>query len=54
MKTTQYLAKVVQELSQTIHLIGDSEAEKLINQILESKKIFVAGSGRSGLGLMPM
>jgi len=49
MKTTQYLAKVVQELSQTVHLIRDSEAEKLINQILESKKIFVAGAGRSGL-----
>jgi 6-phospho-3-hexuloisomerase len=52
MKTTQYLAEVVQELSQTIHLICDSETEKLINQILESKKIFVAGAGRSGLRLM--
>ncbi|MFD9627459.1 6-phospho-3-hexuloisomerase [Peribacillus muralis] len=49
MKTTQYLADVVQELSQTVHLICDSEAEELINQILESKKIFVAGAGRSGL-----
>ena len=49
MKTTQYLAEVVQELSQTVHLISDSEAEKLVNQILESKKIFVAGAGRSGL-----
>ncbi|NHH95998.1 3-hexulose-6-phosphate isomerase [Bacillus sp. MB95] len=52
MKTTQYLAEVVQELSQTTHLVCDSEAEKLINQILESKKIFVAGADRSGL--MPM
>lgn len=33
MKTTQYLAEVVQELNQTVHLIRDSEAEKLINQI---------------------
>lgn len=49
MKTTQYLAEVVQELNQTVHLISDSEAEKLVNQILESKKIFVAGAGRSGL-----
>ncbi|GIN72954.1 3-hexulose-6-phosphate isomerase [Bacillus sp. J14TS2] len=48
MKTTQYLAEIVQELSQTAHLISDSEAEKLADQILESKKIFVAGAGRSG------
>lgn len=50
MKTTaEYLAEVVQELSQTVHLISDAEAEKLVNQILESNKIFVAGAGRSGL-----
>ncbi|WP_413375378.1 6-phospho-3-hexuloisomerase [Alkalihalobacillus sp. 1P02AB] len=49
MQTTQYLAEVVHELNQTVHLIHDSEAEKLINQILKSKKIFVAGAGRSGL-----
>lgn len=52
MKITQYVAEIVRELSQTIHLICDSEAEKLIKQILESKKTFVAGAGRSGL--MPM
>lgn len=49
MKSTQYLAKVVEELRQTVHLISDEEAEKLVNLILESKKIFVAGAGRSGL-----
>lgn len=49
MKSTQYLAKVVEELSQTVHLISDEEAEKLVTLILESKKIFVAGAGRSGL-----
>ncbi|ARK29644.1 6-phospho-3-hexuloisomerase [Robertmurraya yapensis] len=48
MKTTQYLAEVVQELSRTVDLISDEEAEKLVNKILESKKIFVAGAGRSG------
>ncbi len=48
MKTTQYLAKIVQELSQTAALISDSETEKLVDQILESKKVFVAGAGRSG------
>ncbi|WP_079505015.1 6-phospho-3-hexuloisomerase [Mesobacillus jeotgali] len=48
MNTTQYLAKVVQELSRAAYLISDEQAEKLVNQILESKKIFVAGAGRSG------
>jgi 6-phospho-3-hexuloisomerase len=48
MITTQYLDEVVQELSRTINLISDKEAEELVNKILESNKIFVAGAGRSG------
>jgi 6-phospho-3-hexuloisomerase len=48
MKTTQYLAAVVEELSQTVRLISNEESEKLVDRILESKKIFVAGAGRSG------
>lgn len=48
MKTTQYLAAVVEELRQTVNLISDEETENLVDQILESKKIFVAGAGRSG------
>lgn len=47
-KTTQYLAEVVQELSRTVDLISNEEAEKLVNKILESQKIIVAGAGRSG------
>lgn len=49
MKTTEYLAEVIEELNQTVHLINDAEAEKLVHQILASNKIFVAGAGRSGL-----
>lgn len=48
MITTQYLDEVVQELGRTINQISDKEAEKLMNRILESNKIFVAGAGRSG------
>ncbi|KKK38195.1 6-phospho 3-hexuloisomerase [Mesobacillus campisalis] len=48
MITTQYLDEVVQELTRTIDLISDLEAEELVNKILESNKIFVAGAGRSG------
>ncbi|WP_078414849.1 6-phospho-3-hexuloisomerase [Priestia abyssalis] len=48
MQTTQYLAEIIKELYQTTELIKDEETEKLVNSILESKKIFVAGAGRSG------
>lgn len=48
MKTSEYLAEVVQELSRTVKLISDVDAEKLMIKILESKKVFVAGAGRSG------
>ena len=49
MQTSQYLAKIIKELSRSVDLIADEEAEKLVNGILESKKVFVAGAGRSGL-----
>ncbi|WP_375088714.1 6-phospho-3-hexuloisomerase [Peribacillus sp. RS7] len=49
MQTTQYLAEIIKELNRSVHLIADEETEKLVNGILESKKVFVAGAGRSGL-----
>jgi 6-phospho-3-hexuloisomerase len=48
MQTTQYLAEILNELNRSLNLIADEEAEKLVNGILESKKVFVAGAGRSG------
>ncbi|RFU68203.1 6-phospho-3-hexuloisomerase [Bacillus sp. V59.32b] len=48
MQTTQFLAEIIDELTRTVDLIADEEAEKLVNGILESKKVFVAGAGRSG------
>ncbi|MEY2193300.1 6-phospho-3-hexuloisomerase [Neobacillus sp. BF23-41] len=48
MNTTQYLAEIIKELNSSVDLISNDEAEKLVNGILESKKIFVAGAGRSG------
>ncbi|XJZ27269.1 6-phospho-3-hexuloisomerase [Bacillota bacterium Lsc_1132] len=48
MQTTQYLEEIIKELSRSVPLISDAEAEELLNGILESKKIFVAGAGRSG------
>lgn len=48
MQTSQYLAKIVEELHHSVRLISDEESEKLLAHILEANKIFVAGSGRSG------
>ncbi|RFU71393.1 6-phospho-3-hexuloisomerase [Peribacillus saganii] len=48
MNTTQYLDIILKELNKTVHLIADEDAEILVNRILESKKIFTAGAGRSG------
>lgn len=49
MNTTQYLAEILKELEGAPDFIDGDEAENLVNSILESKKIFVAGAGRSGL-----
>jgi 6-phospho-3-hexuloisomerase len=49
MQTTPYLAEIIKELNRGVDAIADTEAEKLAEGILQSKKIFVAGAGRSGL-----
>lgn len=49
MQTTQYLTEILNELNRTVDQISPEDAEKLVNGILESKKVFVAGAGRSGL-----
>lgn len=49
MNTTQYLAEILSELNGSVEGISDAEAETLINEILEARKVFVAGAGRSGL-----
>ncbi|RST76482.1 6-phospho-3-hexuloisomerase [Siminovitchia acidinfaciens] len=49
MQTTQYVNEIIEELQRTASLMLDDEAEKLVNRIIEAKKVFVAGAGRSGL-----
>ncbi|WP_312092551.1 6-phospho-3-hexuloisomerase [Niallia sp.] len=51
MKTTDYFAHVIQELSQAGTLIANVDLEKLVERILHSKKVFVYGAGRSGFML---
>lgn len=48
MLTTEFLAEIVKELNSSVNQIADEEAEALVNGILQSKKVFVAGAGRSG------
>ncbi|WP_026573304.1 6-phospho-3-hexuloisomerase [Bacillus sp. UNC438CL73TsuS30] len=48
MQTTEFLSEIIRELHHTSSLIADEDAEKLVNTIFESNKIFVAGAGRSG------
>ncbi|TDM02234.1 6-phospho-3-hexuloisomerase [Macrococcus carouselicus] len=49
MKTTDYLSLIIKELEQTATLISDSEADQLVEALLNAKKVFVTGAGRSGL-----
>lgn len=44
-----YFSQVIDELSKTVQSIPDEASEALLNQIVQSKKIFVVGAGRSGL-----
>lgn len=48
-QTSLYFSQVIDELNKTVHSIPDEASEALLNQIVQSKKIFVAGAGRSGL-----
>ncbi len=45
---TKQLERILHELQTTAALIRDEEAEQLVNGILNAKKVFVAGAGRSG------
>lgn len=47
-KTTDYFARILSELEPAAGLISEDDSEKLVNAILESKKVFTAGAGRSG------
>ncbi|MDT8859724.1 6-phospho-3-hexuloisomerase [Alkalihalobacillus sp. MEB130] len=48
MQTVEYTQEIIKELQRTVDLINDVEVERLVDGILEAKKVFVAGAGRSG------
>lgn len=49
MHTNQYLSSIQKELSQIADRISETEAETLVQHIVQAKRIYVAGAGRSGL-----
>jgi 6-phospho-3-hexuloisomerase len=48
-KTSHYAKAILQELERVIGFIDDGKAEQFAERILQAKKVFVAGAGRSGL-----
>ena len=51
MNTVEYSKQILKELERTLVLVPYREAEELVDSILKSRKIFVAGAGRSGFAV---
>ncbi|MBS4221745.1 6-phospho-3-hexuloisomerase [Lederbergia citrea] len=49
MKITENSIQIVNELYNTAKLISEREAEVFVDHILQAKRVFVGGAGRSGL-----
>jgi 6-phospho-3-hexuloisomerase len=49
MKKNPYFAEILLELQQAADHLDDEQADQLVEQIMKSDKVFVAGAGRSGL-----
>ncbi|MBS4216165.1 MULTISPECIES: 6-phospho-3-hexuloisomerase [Neobacillus] len=48
MTTLKYATEIVKEVDRTIGQITEEDSERLVDRILEARKVFVAGAGRSG------
>ncbi|NOV03851.1 6-phospho-3-hexuloisomerase [Paenibacillus planticolens] len=49
MRTNEYAAVILEELQQAAHRLDAVQADLLVERILASRKVFLAGAGRSGL-----
>ncbi|MBP1966591.1 6-phospho-3-hexuloisomerase [Paenibacillus aceris] len=49
MKTNQYVVVILEELQQAAERLDAGQADLIVDQILASQKVFLAGAGRSGL-----
>ncbi|KMY49741.1 hypothetical protein [Peribacillus loiseleuriae] len=50
-KLTKQLEAVMKELENSIPLMDVGESEEILKNLYSAKRIFVAGSGRSGLAI---
>ena len=51
MNTTEYTREVVREIERTVAAIAPEEAERLVDLVLDARRVFVAGAGRSGFAV---
>lgn len=51
MNTTEYARKIAEELKRTLAEVSPEASERLVDMLLDAKKILVAGAGRSGLAV---
>lgn len=49
MNTIQYAQAIIDELQHSVVQLEDEEAERMVELLLHSNQIFIAGAGRSGL-----
>ena len=43
------LRTILEEIRQTLNQVTDSEVERLVREIMETRRVFVSGAGRTGL-----
>ncbi|CAM3420506.1 6-phospho-3-hexuloisomerase [Marinicrinis lubricantis] len=48
METVKYAATILEELQRSISFVNNEEADEFVEQLLQARKVFVAGAGRSG------
>jgi hypothetical protein len=51
MDATEYAREVIRELDRTLAAVSPQEAERLADLVLNARRIFIAGAGRSGLAV---
>ncbi|HHF98834.1 MAG TPA: 6-phospho-3-hexuloisomerase [Candidatus Aerophobetes bacterium] len=49
MKIEEIAANILSEIRNAINIVNEKEVDKFVNKIFSSKRIFVAGAGRSGI-----
>ena len=51
MNTSEYTREVVREIEKAVAAIAPEEAERLVDLVLDARRVFIAGAGRSGFAV---